>query len=145
MNQLYGLDSVSKIAVRDFIKKINREKNTTIILTTHDTGDIEALTKRIILIGKGKVLVDENLEGLIKQYSNKEIKLKYSGNIGNLDDGVKILEKDGNLGRLEIDENKISLADSIVNISKKVKINDMEVKNTSIDNIVARLYKDYKI
>jgi len=145
MNQLYGLDSVSKIAVRDFIKKINREKNTTIILTTHDTGDIEALTKRIILIGKGKVLVDENLEGLIKQYSNKEIKLKYSGNIGNLDDGVKILEKDGNLARLEIDENKISLADSIVNISKKVKINDMEVKNTSIDNIVARLYKDYKI
>ena len=145
MNQLYGLDSVSKIAVRDFIKKINREKNTTIILTTHDTGDIEALTKRIILIGKGKVLVDGNLEGLIKQYSNKEIKLKYSGNIGNLDDGVKILEKDGNLARLEIDENKISLADSIVNISKKVKINDMEVKNTSIDNIVARLYKDYKI
>ena len=145
MNQLYGLDSVSKIAVRDFIKKINREKNTTIILTTHDTGDIEALTKRIILIGKGKVLVDGNLEGLIKQYSNKEIKLKYSGNIGNLDDGVKILEKDGNLARLEIDENKISLADSIVNISKKVKINDMEVKNTSIDNSVARLYKDYKI
>ena len=145
MNQLYGLDSVQKIAVRDFIKKINREKNTTIILTTHDTGDIEALTKRIILIGKGKVLVDGNLEGLIKQYSNKEIKLKYSGNIGNLDDGVKILEKDGNLARLEIDENKISLADSIVNISKKVKINDMEVKNTSIDNIVARLYKDYKI
>ena len=145
MNQLYGLDSVSKIAVRDFIKKINREKNTTIILTTHDTGDIEALTKRIILIGKGKVVVDGNLEGLIIQYSNKEIKLKYSGNIGNLDDGVKILEKDGNLARLEIDENKISLADSIVNISKKVKINDMEVKNTSIDNIVARLYKDYKI
>ena len=145
MNQLYGLDSVSKIAVRDFIKKINREKNTTIILTTHDTGDIEALTKRIILIGKGKVLVDGNLEGLIKQYSNKEIKLKYSGNIGNLDDGVKILEKDGNLSRLEIDENKISLADSIVNISKIVIINDLEVKNTSIDNIVARLYKDYKI
>ena len=145
MNQLYGLDSVSKIAVRDFIKKINREKNTTIILTTHDTGDIEALTKRIILIGKGKVLVDGNLEGLIKQYSNKEIKLKYSGNIGNLDDGVKILEKDGNLARLEIDENKISFEDSIVNISIKVTIPAMEVKNTSIDNIVARLYKDYKI
>lgn len=45
-----GLDSISKIAVREFIKKINREKHTTIILTTHDTGDIEALTKRVILI-----------------------------------------------------------------------------------------------
>ena len=89
----------------------------------------------------------DNYKTLIYYFdgNNKEIKLKYSGNIGNLDDGVKILEKDGNLARLEIDENKISLADSIVNISKKVKINDMEVKNTSIDNIVARLYKDYKI
>ncbi len=40
------------------MKKINKEKNTTIILTTHDTGDIEALTKRVILIGKGKLLLD---------------------------------------------------------------------------------------
>lgn len=140
-----GLDSVSKIAVREFIKKINKEKKTTIILTTHDTGDIEALTKRIILIGKGQVLVDGNLRGLIKQYSNKEIVIKYSGRIDNLQDGLKILEKDDNKVRIDIDENKISLADSIVEISKKVKIEDLEINNTSIDNIVARLYKEYKI
>lgn len=140
-----GLDSVSKIAVREFIKKINKEKKTTIILTTHDTGDIEALTKRIILIGKGKVLVDGNLRGLIKQYSNKEMVIKYSGRIDNLQDGLKILEKDDNKVRIDIDENKISLADSIVEISKKVKIEDLEISNTSIDNIVARLYKEYKI
>lgn len=140
-----GLDSVSKIAVREFIKKINKEKKTTIILTTHDTGDIEALTKRIILIGKGQVLVDGNLRGLIKQYSNKEMVIKYSGRIDNLQDGLKILEKDDNKVRIDIDENKISLADSIVEISKKVKIEDLEISNTSIDNIVARLYKEYKI
>lgn len=140
-----GLDSVSKIAVREFIKKINKEKKTTIILTTHDTGDIEALTKRIILIGKGQVLVDGNLRGLVKQYSNKEIKVKYLGQIDTLADGITILEKDNKIMRLEIDENKISLADSIVDISKKIKIEDLEVSNTSIDNIVARLYKEYKI
>ena len=63
-----GLDSISKIAVRDFVKKINKEKNTTIILTTHDTGDIEALTKRVILIGKGKLLLDGSFNNLIKKY-----------------------------------------------------------------------------
>lgn len=140
-----GLDSVSKIAVREFIKKINKEKKTTIILTTHDTGDIEALTQRIILIGKGKVLVDGNLKGLIKQYSNKEMKIKFDGEIDNLCDGLNVLDKNENEFTVEIDESKISLADSIVEISKKGKIEDLEISNTSIDNIVARLYKEYKI
>lgn len=79
-----GLDSISKIAVRDFIKKINKEKNTTIILTTHDTGDIEALTKRVILIGKGRVLLDGSFNGLIKKYSHKVINIKYKGKISDL-------------------------------------------------------------
>jgi len=48
-----GLDAVSKIAVRQFIRKLNSEKKTTVILTTHDMQDIEALTERIILIGRG--------------------------------------------------------------------------------------------
>lgn len=57
-----GLDAVSKLAVRDFILKQNRTHGTTVILTTHDMQDIEALTNRIILIGKGKILMDGTLE-----------------------------------------------------------------------------------
>jgi len=53
-----GLDAVSKIAVRQFIKKLNAEHGTTVILTTHDMHDIEALTERILLIGKGRILLD---------------------------------------------------------------------------------------
>lgn len=57
-----GLDAVSKLAVRDFILKQNQTHGTTVILTTHDMQDIEALTNRIILIGKGKILMDGTLE-----------------------------------------------------------------------------------
>ena len=67
-----GLDAVSKLAVRDFILKLNKEKKTTVILTTHDMQDIEALTSRIILIGKGKILLDGTLAYIKEGYESTE-------------------------------------------------------------------------
>lgn len=65
-----GLDAVSKLAVREFILRQNQEHGTTVILTTHDMQDIEALTSRIILIGKGKVLMDGGLDRLRRGGAN---------------------------------------------------------------------------
>ncbi len=59
-----GLDAVSKLAVRDFILQQNKNHKTTVILTTHDMQDIEALASRIILIGKGRLLLDGTLEDI---------------------------------------------------------------------------------
>ena len=69
-----GLDAVSKIAVRDFIKKMNEEHKTTVILTTHDMQDIEAITNRVILIGKGQKLLDGTLEDLRHEAESVEMK-----------------------------------------------------------------------
>lgn len=62
-----GLDAVSKIAVRDFIKKMNEDHKTTVILTTHDMQDIEAITNRVILIGRGQKLMDGTLDDLRRE------------------------------------------------------------------------------
>jgi ABC-2 type transport system ATP-binding protein len=70
-----GLDSVSKLAVRKFIKEINKEYGTTIILTTHDTGDIRALAKRIILVGKGKILMDGSMKELVDLAKKQDISM----------------------------------------------------------------------
>lgn len=67
-----GLDAVSKLAVRNFILRLNQEKNTTVILTTHDMQDIEALTNRIILIGKGSILLDGTINDIRKGYDSTE-------------------------------------------------------------------------
>lgn len=66
-----GLDAVSKLAVRDFILKQNKVNGTTVILTTHDMQDIEALASRILLIGKGKILLDGMLEDI--KHGNENI------------------------------------------------------------------------
>lgn len=75
-----GLDAVSKLAVRDFIKKLNREHKTTVILTTHDMQDIEAIASRVILIGKGKVLLDGTLKDM-KQAAMHSYSDNVSGNV----------------------------------------------------------------
>lgn len=62
-----GLDAVSKLAVRDFIHQLNANHKTTVILTTHDMQDIEALTNRILLIGRGRILKDCSFEELKKE------------------------------------------------------------------------------
>lgn len=67
-----GLDAVSKLAVRDFILKLNQEKNTTVILTTHDMQDIEALTSRILLIGKGSILLDGSIDDIKQGFDSAE-------------------------------------------------------------------------
>ena len=59
-----GLDAVSKLAVRAFIQRLNETRRTTVILTTHDMQDIEALASRILLIGKGKILMDGTLDDI---------------------------------------------------------------------------------
>lgn len=68
-----GLDAVSKLAVRKFIRERNLQEGTTVILTTHDMNDIEALTDRILLIGKGRLLYDGSLDDLRSKYEETNL------------------------------------------------------------------------
>ena len=64
-----GLDAVSKVAVRSYVKRINKENGVTVVLTTHDMGDVEALTDRVMLIGKGELLYDGSFAGLKSKHA----------------------------------------------------------------------------
>ena len=68
-----GLDAVSKLAVREFVKRLNREHGTTVILTTHDMQDLSALANRVILIGRGRIVMDGTLEDIRKAGGETDI------------------------------------------------------------------------
>ena len=141
-----GLDAVSKQLVRDFIKRLNKEKQTTIILTSHDTSDITALAKRIILIGKGKVLYDGNLRVLKRKYdTEKNISIKTKEKLVIKSKGIKTKKKTKEGYELVIDTNEISISELLNKISKKITIEDIDIENNSIDNLIVKLYEDYKI
>lgn len=141
-----GLDAISKQLVRDFIKRLNKEKHTTIILTSHDTSDITSLAKRIILIGKGQVLYDGSLRTLKNKYeTEKYISIKTKDIINIRSKGILHKNKT-NIGYdLVIDTRILTISELLNKISKNTIIEDVEISNESIDNIIIKLYQDYKI
>ena len=141
-----GLDAVSKQVVRDFIKKLNKEKKTTVILTSHDMADITSLAKRIILIGKGHVLYDGSLKKLQNKYeTEKYVSIKTNDKLAIRNKGVKSKTKTKEGYDLVIDTREISISELLNNISKKITIEDIEIDHEGIDNIIVKLYEDYKI
>ena len=141
-----GLDAVSKIAVRQFIKKLNAERGTTVILTTHDMQDIEALTERILLIGKGRILLDGSLAELKKHSSEyKTLVVEYNGNTPEMSEGMTLTE--GKEGRLVItlDPARLPVSDAITRLAGQTEITDVSITGVTSEEMVAALYKEYRI
>lgn len=142
-----GLDAVSKIAVRNFIKEINKEKKVTVILTTHDMSDIEALAERVILIGKGTILLDGKLNELKNRFSNsKTLTAYYLENDTPINiEGTTILSKSKERLTLSVDLDKAKISQVISLLSNKLDITDILVENKPIDEIIVDLYKEYQL
>ncbi len=138
-----GLDAVSKLAVRDFVKRLNRERGVTIILTTHDMDDIEALCRRVMVIGRGQILSDGTLEDLRARVTTERrliVDLFQDG--GEVSDpDAAVVSRDGARVTLSFDPDRISAATLIGRISAKHAIRDLFVENPPIEEIIARLYR----
>lgn len=141
-----GLDAVSKIAVREFIRTINREKGTTVILTTHDMQDIEALTERILLIGRGRILLDGSLSELKKRNSaHKTLTVDYAGGVlPELPDVTVLRDLDGH-AQLAIDTAEVPVSRVIAALSEQVDIKDLSITGEGIDETVVSLYQEFAI
>ena len=141
-----GLDAISKKIVRDFIKKLNKKDNVTVILTTHDMTDIEALAKRIILIGKGEVLYDGTLKKLKDNYDYlRKITIKTNDKLTLEKDYIVEEHKTKDTIEYVIDIRKIEISDFIKLISSKISIIDIDIDSGNIDDLIVRLYEEYKI
>ena len=143
-----GLDAVTKLAVRDFVKYINKEWGTTIILTTHDMSDIDALTNKIILIGRGQILYNGSFTEIKEKYDNKKIiEVEFAKEYDNIElESYELISYNKNTA---VYRNKLNThfntKDFITNISKKFDVVDFSVKSISVDEILANLYTDLKL
>lgn len=143
-----GLDAVTKLAVRDFVKSINKKWGTTVILTTHDMNDIDALTNKIILIGRGQILYNGKFSAIKEKYCHtKEIEVEFSKPYNKIElNGYSVISHNKNMATLKNDEDKPFHVKEFFNeITQKYDVVDFQVNSISVDEILAKLYKELKL
>ncbi len=137
-----GLDAVSKLAIREFIRKLNRDHGVTVILTTHDMDEIEALCERIIVIDNGAIFNDGTLESLRSRVNpERRLKVEFSENIAFSHDDVRIVSREGNTLHLSFNPNRMTTTGLIQLLSESYPVKDLFVENPPIEEIIAQLYE----
>lgn len=141
-----GLDAVSKLAVRSFIKTVNRERGVTCILTTHDMNDIEALTDRILLIGKGHILHDGSLGAIRNRYdTSRTLTVQFRGGEAPEIPGAKLISKTAERAVYRLDAVMTSVAEALTRLGEGREVIDVTVENRPVEEIIAELYREYHI
>ena len=142
-----GLDVFVKEKIRKFIKEINEENKTTVILTTHDLKDIEDVCDRIILLDKGQIIYDgekQKFKDKYGKYITAELIVKNKKSIIKNDlknENLKIIEEKENSIKLKFLHEKITILTDMDEISKYCEIEDVHMKEAELEDILKEIYK----
>lgn len=146
-----GLDVSMKAKIRTLIHALNKEKKTTVILTTHDMGDVDALCRRIVIIDKGKILYDndiEHLKGFFGSY--RTLKIRMDGDLEKQSEiirqefpgfSVSADEQDEWISVL-VDEEKAKVLDVLSQLQKTHRIRDMQLEEISTEEVIKKIYEE---
>ena len=146
-----GLDAVSKLAIREFVRELNRERQVTVLLTTHDMDDIEALCERVMVIGNGQILVDGDVGSLRRRVRNERVLvLDYdsANEAAGLDaagEGVRLVERDVSRVRIAFDPDRVPTTTLIADLLAQGTPRDLFVEHPPIEQTVAELYAEHDV
>ncbi|HLF27644.1 MAG TPA: ATP-binding cassette domain-containing protein [Anaerolineae bacterium] len=138
-----GLDVVAKERIRRFIQSINQARGVTVILTTHDLGDVQKLCERVIMIDRGKLLFDGSPRALVERFGGeRELVVDFTedqpdGSVA----GARIVQREGRRVTYRFARGEISASELIQRLSAKYRIEDLSVQEPQIEDTVRRIYE----
>lgn len=139
-----GLDAVSKLAVRDFVRHLNKEHKVTIMLTTHDMDDIESLCSRVLILNEGKIFLDGSLETLRrKMFPERRLVVDLLNEHDSISDPeAALIKQEGHRVWLSFNPIITATPELISRVASKHAIRDLYIENPPIEEIIARFYRD---
>jgi len=137
-----GLDVVVKHKIRDLIRRINEDAGVTVFLTSHDTGDIEKICRRAIVINEGRMVWDGSVKDMKYTLLNKrivDVKLEepFSMNM----EGVELLKSKGLSAKLEVDLSQVSMKDVMSGLVEAHNISDIAISTIPMEEVISLIYK----
>lgn len=144
-----GLDFLAKEKIRNFIIQLNKERNVTMIFTTHDMQDIEKICNRLIVIDKGKKIYDGTVKDLMAQYGSRRELIVTFDDILPIDlaiDNVFVDYKEANQNKLifEFDNNFVNIKELLADLIKNYTIKDFSSADINMEYVVKKLYERSK-
>lgn len=140
-----GLDVLVKLKIRKFLKEINETYKTTVLLTTHDLTDIEALCERVVLLDEGKIVYDGRLDQLqANSVEGKQIEFQFLQEVGNLPSGSKVKweKKDPFTWLASVDGDDTAVSQLISQIVEKNPIKNIKINEISTEEIIRKIYEE---
>lgn len=138
-----GVDVVSKKYLHDFISEINREKGTTVLLTTHDMGDIEKLCSRVVVIDSGHLMYDGDLESMVQKFGViRSLMIEFEEPVADFQvKNAKLTKSEGNRKWFSFHRSEATPIGLIRSIGDKYPVHDIEIIEPDIEEIVRKLYE----
>lgn len=136
-----GLDVSSKFALRRFIREINEIRKTTVILTTHDLGDIKELCERLIIINHGVMMEDGKLSQIVDRIAPyKTLVVEYYDEQAPEHEKCEMTSHEGNIAKYRFMKKDITAAELIADLSRQKEIKDVSIEEAGIDDIIKIAY-----
>ncbi|HEY43960.1 MAG TPA: ATP-binding cassette domain-containing protein [Anaerolineae bacterium] len=139
-----GLDVVAKERIRQFIRHINLERGTTILLTTHDISDVEKLCKRVMIIDRGRLLYDGLLDKLHQRFGgNRQLVVDFGEIYEDVHvDGAQVTEQVGTRVTYHFERGTVTASELIGRLSSRFRIRDLEVREPDVEDTIRRIYEE---
>lgn len=136
-----GLDVSVKLRIRAFLKEINQRYGTTIMLTTHDLSDIEALCRRVLMIEKGRIIYDGTLPDLRQRWAGqRSVRVIFSEEVRPHMPERNLIQEDATTFRISMPASE-SLSDLLASLTRFGPVRDLTVLESSMEEIVRRIYE----